>query len=296
MRGKRNHCPIYVIVLLATLAVSLGTPAQAGKASETAQAGAPWVWGNDRYGQLGSGSAADGHTVIAVEKRGDGTGAAGTARSIASGCVSSGGRPAVRNAICAQAFIAPGNFPVEVCAAGMDLSNRGITTPDSSPQSAAPGWPVFLGPSADGQSYTPTLFDIDGDGAAEIFVHGGETFGLRGDGSFLRGWPTQEMQHMSTWTSAQAPGPSVGDFDGDGIPDVLWASHDWYAGTDRTWAFNARKLDGSNVAGFPKSDPVENSLAMFFPFVLGDTNGSGFRAAAAGLVPIADAGGHGRER
>src|SRR5690242_18392767 len=54
-------------------------------------------------------------------------------------------------------------------------------------------WPVDLTLALDGYSYTPTLFDTDGDGAAEIFVRGGNTFGLNGAGAFLTGWPTAEQ-------------------------------------------------------------------------------------------------------
>ena len=83
------------------------------------------------------------------------------------------------------------------------------------------GWPVELGTPAAGFPYTPTLFDIDGDGADEIFLTGGHTFGLRGDGSFLPGWPTVEQIYMGYGTKGNMPGPSVADLDLDGNNEVL---------------------------------------------------------------------------
>ena len=61
-----------------------------------------------------------------------------------------------------------------------------------------------------GFPYTPTLFDGDHDGADEIFLTGGDTFGLSGDGAFLPGWPTTEHQYMGYGTNDQKPGPSAG--------------------------------------------------------------------------------------
>jgi len=137
------------------------------------------------------------------------------------------------------------------------------------------GWPVNLHLNNAGYSYTPTLYDIDRDGAAEIFVTGGYTFGLRGDGSFLPGWPTTEMYAMGYGTNACLPGPSVADFDGDGTADVLWMLRDWYYQTLRMWTFNGRKLDGTNLLSFPQEAPDGGGNALFSPFVLGDVNGDG---------------------
>jgi hypothetical protein len=148
----------------------------------------------------------------------------------------------------------------------------------------AKGWPVWLGTPTNGEPYTPTLFDIDGDGAAEIFVHAGETFALRGDGTFLPGWPKHEMAGMGYGTQGQLPGPSVGDLDGDGVPEVLWATRDWYAGPSRTWAFNVRRRDGSDLPGFPQTAPTPDASALFIPFVLGEPRAPGFLSAAAALL------------
>lgn len=145
--------------------------------------------------------------------------------------------------------------------------------PPSNP--AMPGWPVNLGLNGAGFPYTPTLIDVDGDGAAEIFLTGGETFGLRGNGSFLPGWPTHEMQYMGYGTNGNKPGPSAADVDGDGDIEVLWTERDWWAGSSVMWCFNGRNADGSDMNGYPLRAPDDLSNALDTPFVLGDTDGDG---------------------
>ena len=137
------------------------------------------------------------------------------------------------------------------------------------------GWPVDLGLDGAGFPYTPTLYDIDGDGAYEIFLTGGHTFGLRGDGTFLPGWPTREHQYMGYGTNGNKPGPSGADFDGDGEGEILWSQRDWWAGNSEMWSFNGRNLDGSDLPGFPQFAPDDYSNALDTPFVLGDTDGDG---------------------
>jgi len=137
------------------------------------------------------------------------------------------------------------------------------------------GWPVDRSCPGAGFPYTPTLFDLDGDGADEIFVTGGETFGISGDGSFLPGWPTAEMAYMGYGTNDQMPGPSCADMDGNGSLGILWSLRDWYAGSARYWTFNGRNSNGTNMAGFPQTAPDESSNALDIAFVLGDTDGDG---------------------
>ena len=137
------------------------------------------------------------------------------------------------------------------------------------------GWPVSLGTPGAGFPYTPTLFDMDGDGAAEIFLTGGNTFGLDGDGSFLPGWPTSEMQYMGYGTTGNMPGPSAGYMESNGSAQVVWTERDWWAGGDTMWCFNGKYLDGSDMPGFPQQAPDQTSNALDTPFVLGDTDGDG---------------------
>jgi hypothetical protein len=137
------------------------------------------------------------------------------------------------------------------------------------------GWPVTLGTPGGGFPYTPTLYDVDGDGADEIFMTGGHTFGLRGDGTFLPGWPTAEMADMGYGTNDNKPGPSVADLDGSGSPEILWSERDWYAGSSHMWCFNGKYVDGLNLPGFPQEAIDGFSNALDVPFVLGDTDGDG---------------------
>ncbi len=137
------------------------------------------------------------------------------------------------------------------------------------------GWPVDLGAPGAGFPYTPTLIDADHDGAAEIFLTGGHTFGLRGDGTFLPGWPTVEMTYMGYGTNGQKPAPSAADLDGDGGVEILWSERDWWAGSSIMWCFNGKNLDGSDLPGFPQQAIDEPSNALDVPFVLGDTDGDG---------------------
>lgn len=89
----------------------------------------------------------------------------------------------------------------------MSLNNRAA----ASDPSLHRGWPVSLSSPGAGFPYTPTLLDIDGDGADEIFLVGGNAFGLSGDGTFLPGWPTVEHLYMGYGTNDQMPGPSCAD-------------------------------------------------------------------------------------
>ena len=137
------------------------------------------------------------------------------------------------------------------------------------------GWPVSLGTPSAGFPYTPMLFDVDHDGADEIFLTGGHTFGLRGDGTFLPGWPTVEMPYMGYGTNAQKPAPSAADLAGDGDVEILWSERDWWAGSAYMWSFNGKNVDGSDLPGFPQQALDEPSNALDVPFVLGDTDGDG---------------------
>ena len=149
-------------------------------------------------------------------------------------------------------------------------SKTGGATPGT-----AEGWPVDLGSPGSGFPYTPTLFDVDGDGDDEIFITGGETFGLDGDGSFLPGWPTSEMQYMGYASTGQLPGPSCADLEGDGDVEIMWSERDWYAGSCYMWSFNGREPDGADMPGFPQEAPDQGSNALACPFVLGDCDGDG---------------------
>lgn len=153
------------------------------------------------------------------------------------------------------------------------------------------GWPVNLGGATINfggfilaSTYTSTPYDSDGDGADEVFINSAiYTFGLRGDGTFLPGWPTEQGNSPSYGTNASMPGPAAADFDGDGQGEVLWTLRDWYSASVTVWSFNARNHDGNNVSGFPQHAPgaTWDSNAFEVPFVVADLDGDGDLEAVA---------------
>jgi hypothetical protein len=160
-------------------------------------------------------------------------------------------------------------------APGASLTIRPSTAAIEADDDSRAGWPVNLHAPGAGFPYTPTLFDVDGDGADEIFLTGGDTFGLRGDGSFLPGWPTTEHAYMGYGTNEQKPGPSAADLEHDGDVEIMWSERDWWAGSAHMWCFNGRESTGSNMPGFPQFAPNDYSNALDVPFVLGDADGDG---------------------
>ncbi len=149
----------------------------------------------------------------------------------------------------------------------------------SLPSESAPieGWPVSLQQfGSQDQTYTPTLVDVDGDGVDEIYLYGAEAFGLAGDGTFLPGWPEQEKRSVGYISfEAIVPGPSVGDFEGDGDLEVVWSQVDTLSPPNKVYSFNARYFDGSNLPGFPFGPVGKQYVAMESPLVLADTDGNG---------------------
>jgi hypothetical protein len=168
---------------------------------------------------------------------------------------------------------APAPGEAGVAALGDDTGRTAL------PKDLHRGWPLDLNAPGAGFPYTPTLFDADSDGADEIFLTGGETFGLRGDGTFLPGWPTTEHAYMGYGTNDQKPGPSVADLDGDGDYEILWSERDWWAGSAHMWCFNARNFDGTNLPNFPQFAPDDYSNALDVPFVLGNTDADAYLEA-----------------
>ncbi|MDH3284355.1 MAG: VCBS repeat-containing protein [Acidobacteriota bacterium] len=98
----------------------------------------------------------------------------------------------------------------------------------------------FPQPAPSGSEFrsTPSLADLDGDGRLDIVI-GARARSTNGKGrvlaygiedgvpELLHGWP-QEVDHFSLYAT-----PSVGDLDGDGVPEVVAESYDrayaWYA-------------------------------------------------------------------
>jgi hypothetical protein len=156
-----------------------------------------------------------------------------------------------------------------------------------------PGWPVRLGGTAFrfggfilGTSFNATTADADRDGSDEIFLcSSGNTFGLRGDGTILPGWPSTQLKEPAYASNAAMPGPSVADVDNDGNVEILWTLRDYwpdyYGSPSTVWCFNGKNLDGSNMSGFPKQAIEEPSNAFDMPFVLADLDNNGTLEAVA---------------
>jgi hypothetical protein len=98
---------------------------------------------------------------------------------------------------------------------------------------------------------------------------------LKGDGTFLPGWPVKEMQYLGYGTNASKPAPSAADLEGDGDTEILWSERDWWAGSSKMWCFDGRNFDGSSAPGYPQYAPDDYSNALDVPFVLGDVDGDG---------------------
>jgi hypothetical protein len=139
-----------------------------------------------------------------------------------------------------------------------------------------PGFPKYLGASGEA---SPRLVDIDGDGKRDILYPSadGKLHALRADGTEAPGWPyktrpldgfqpdkTEASPFVSNvlggtnvWTGGAIDmdlaresllsAPAVGDLDGDGKPEIVFAT---WAGT-----VYAVKTDGKDLAGWPKRLP-----------------------------------------
>ncbi len=112
-------------------------------------------------------------------------------------------------------------------------------------------------------SRTPTLGDLDGDGALEIIVNKrmwplGEWWVYSGDGTVFPGWP-QAIDHVPASSSA------VGDITGDGVPEVIGESYDGLYAWD---------INGNVLPGFPFMMPYSMTNSYSAP-ILADLDNDG---------------------
>ncbi len=134
-----------------------------------------------------------------------------------------------------------------------------------------PGFPVRVGTSGEA---SPQMFDLDGDGKRELLVadSNGRMHAFRADGSELPGWPVKanvvpqlnpdrgaphttapafaKNGFATDYRSAILATPAIGDIDGDGKPDVVFADYN-----GNIYAVHA---DGSMVKGWPQQ--VDRSI------------------------------------
>jgi hypothetical protein len=123
-----------------------------------------------------------------------------------------------------------------------------------------PGWPAMT----QWWVYTPPTFaDLDGDGTLEVLA--GDTiisaspicraYAWHLDGSAVSGWPIHPLFALNAQMA-------VSDFDGDGMPEVIWDHNGQQTdGTGRLYAYHA---DGTPVRGWPvrtQGSPLFNPVA-----------------------------------
>jgi hypothetical protein len=115
----------------------------------------------------------------------------------------------------------------------------GIISAYTSNGTPLPGWPIN---SASSVSTPPTLADVDGVPADEIFVgeEDGKIHAYRHDGSVLPGWPIFDGSGQERHT------PAIGDLDGDGDLEIVTTS-----GSRNPIHLYAYHHDGRIVGGFP---------------------------------------------
>ena len=113
---------------------------------------------------------------------------------------------------------------------------------------------LFFGPS-------PAIGNVTGDAKLEMFIpsKNGRIYGLTSVGNFLPGWPI----FYNTTGGYTESSPIIGDFDGDGVPDIAIA--------DESRFLRAFTVAGVPVAGFP----LQTGDAMRAVPTITDVDGDG---------------------
>lgn len=114
----------------------------------------------------------------------------------------------------------------------------------------------------------PSLGDLNGDGKVEIAVASArpnQVTVFQGDGSVLSGWP-QPLKDVA------ASLVSIGDLDGDSIPELVAEDYTYLHAWDR---------QGNILSGFPFSLPGSQRCSYSSP-VIADLNNDGFKEIVFG--------------
>jgi len=136
------------------------------------------------------------------------------------------------------------------------------------------GWPFY---QDDTVFSSPALADVDGDGRTDYVVgadsspgapvdhRGGFVRALRGDGSLIWAYPTDDIVRSS---------PVIGDIDGDGAPEIVVGTGDYWVRNGG--ANDSSKLRVLDMAGRLKWERNLGAYAVASP-ALADVNGDGVR-------------------
>jgi hypothetical protein len=145
-----------------------------------------------------------------------------------------------------------------------------LTNPVILDRTAKLGWPKRI----EAISHSPVLADLDDDGDDEVLVvtHVGELYAWRIDG-----WELWEAPALQAAFSA----PSVGDVDGDGRPEIVWATE---------FAIRAYGPDGVPLPGFPIASPNPRLDFRAAP-ALADLDGDGVLDVVIGANSLDTSGG-----
>ena len=140
---------------------------------------------------------------------------------------------------------------------------------------------------------SPVLADFDHDGKPEIVqaAFDGNVYIWHGDGTPLAGWPVAIHSPGADMYNRIVSTPAVGDFNGDGIPDVVTGSNEEFGGgagqtgdAGNIYLIDGRGMNTPGGAPFFKDWPIQIVTLHIFPLVaegtdsapaIGDFSGDG---------------------
>ncbi len=162
------------------------------------------------------------------------------------------------------------------------------------------GFPVSLDPANaavtdedhtldTGIASAPVLVDLDGDSDLEILVSGldAHLYAWHHDGSSVAGFPIKVTDGDKAARIVQTP--SVGDMDGDGLPEIVVGTNEEYDGFGRLYGFES---DGTPMPNWPRSlgsVPVLPFVGTGLPnsTAMADVDGDGLvDVATSGIVAL----------
>jgi subtilisin family serine protease len=133
--------------------------------------------------------------------------------------------------------------------------------------SVAAGFPVTVA-QGDWFKWPLSASDVNNDGKPEIIAPAITSSGatriylLNTDGTFLAGWPNP-VYSSANGGSLDDISPTVADLDGDGQKELVTHETYWPDTGYIIHRLHAVHSDGTEIAGFPKDIPVQNSFLQY---------------------------------